>query len=151
MVSNAIRTRNSAIIIPKNINNLLQPMLRTTELGVEYHMKALEQAVADKFNDYMRDFCRYNGKTFQPLSLGGQDRDSADYLISSAEGFALIEFKHSETELTKEGKNSRKLLQKTRKSEKYTINVISSFGGIALAKIFAAHRIELKFATRVSL
>jgi hypothetical protein len=71
-------------------------------------MKALEQAVADTFNDYMRDLCRNAEKAFLPFSLGGQDRDSADYLISNAEGFALIEFKHSELELINEGKKSRR-------------------------------------------
>lgn len=82
-------------------------------------MKALEQAVADTFNDYMREICRAAGKAFQPFSLGGQDRDSADYLISNADGFALIEFKYSEAELINEGKKSRrknlcKLLQKNK-------------------------------------
>jgi hypothetical protein len=82
-------------------------------------MKLLEQSVADIFNDYMRDFCRDAGKKFQPFSLGGQDRDSADYLISNSDGFALVEFKYSELELIKEGKKPRrkklcKLLQENK-------------------------------------
>lgn len=67
-----------------------------------------EQAVADIFNDYMRERCDEVGANFHSFSLGGQDRDSADYLISNATGFALIEFKHSEAELSKEGLKSRR-------------------------------------------
>lgn len=86
-------------------------------------MKLNEQAVADIFNDYMRIACHDAGKAFQPFALGGQDRDSADYLISNAEGFALIEFKYSELQLINEGKKPRreklcKLLQENKEMRK---------------------------------
>lgn len=84
-------------------------------------MTHLEQSVADIFNDYMRVRCNGAGKNFHPFSLGGQDRDAgADYLISNAAGFALIEFKYSEAELASEGDKPRRkqlclLLRKNRK------------------------------------
>jgi hypothetical protein len=84
-------------------------------------MTHLEQSVADIFNDYMRDRCSGAGKAFHPFSLGGQDRDAgADYLISNAAGFALIEFKYSEAELANERDKPRRkqlclLLHKSKK------------------------------------
>ncbi|WP_295942331.1 hypothetical protein [uncultured Xanthomonas sp.] len=67
-----------------------------------------EQAIADIFNDYMRERCQEQGQPFQAFGLGGQDRDAADYLIAGAHGFALIEFKHSESAITSEGKKPRR-------------------------------------------
>lgn len=72
-------------------------------------MRKLEQAVADIFNNAMRERCQSSGTTFHSFSLGGQDRDvGADYLISNAEAFALIEFKNSESELGSEGLKPRR-------------------------------------------
>lgn len=72
-------------------------------------MTQLEQSVADIFNGYMHERSCSVGKKYHYFSLGGQDRDAgADYLVSNSNGFALIEFKHSESELPSEGTKLRR-------------------------------------------
>lgn len=51
----------------------------------------------------MRIACHDAGKAFKPFALGGQDSDSADYLISNAEGFALINLIENHPALFEEG------------------------------------------------
>lgn len=68
----------------------------------------LEQSVADQFNQYMGSKLQERGKSFYSFSLGGQDRDTGDYLISDVNGFALIEFKYTEAQFKDEGRKSRR-------------------------------------------
>lgn len=69
-----------------------------------------EQSVADAFNEYMRERAKQLGRRVHSFSLDGQDRDAgADYLLTDANRFALVEFKYSEGNLVSEKHKSRRL------------------------------------------
>lgn len=69
----------------------------------------LEPEVANVFDRYMERQCIKAGVPYRSFRLGGQDRDAgADFLITDATGFALVEFKHSQAQLRDEGKKERR-------------------------------------------
>jgi hypothetical protein len=66
-------------------------------------MRNHEQGVADKFNAFLRRAGERQGIAVHDFSLGGQDRDAgADYLLSDASRFALVEFKFREADIRDE-------------------------------------------------
>lgn len=71
-------------------------------------MNHLEQGVADLFNRRMCDNLRLRGVGFHAFSLGGQDRDAADYLVSDSACFSLIEFKYTEAQFRDERNKPRR-------------------------------------------
>lgn len=69
-----------------------------------------EQSLADAFNGYMRETAKRLGRRVHSFSLDGQDRDAgADYLLTDANRFALVEFKFSEGSLVSEKHKPRRL------------------------------------------
>lgn len=81
----------------------------------------IEQSIADSFNASMKNMLAIHNLAYHFFSLGGQDKIAgADYLISNASGFALIEFKAREGTLITERVKQRRetlclLLQKNKK------------------------------------
>jgi hypothetical protein len=69
-----------------------------------------EQSVADEFNKFLRKRAELLGQHVHSFSLDGQDRDAgADYLLTDASRFALVEFKSSATDLMSEKLKDRRL------------------------------------------
>jgi len=69
-----------------------------------------EQSIANEFNSYMRDRAMMLGYNIHSFSLDGQDRDvGADYVLSDASRFALVEFKYQFANLISEKHKSRRL------------------------------------------
>jgi hypothetical protein len=66
-----------------------------------------EQALIDIFHDHLRLAALAANKPFHPFSLDGQDRDTADYLLSDADRFSLVEYKWDA--VTSEGRKHRRL------------------------------------------
>lgn len=69
-----------------------------------------EQSLADQFNGFMRDRAAWLGYNIHSFSLDGQDRDvGADYVLSDASRFALVEFKYQFANLLSERAKPRRL------------------------------------------
>jgi hypothetical protein len=69
-----------------------------------------EQSLADAFNGFMREQALELGGRVHSFSLDGQDRDAgADYLLTDANRFALVEFKYLAEGLKSENRKSRRL------------------------------------------
>lgn len=83
------------------------PKLQMTHLNTG---KNHEQALADEFHDFMKDFAKESNRAFHRFSFDGQDREyGADYLLSSESRFAIVEFKWSANDLVSEKKKARRL------------------------------------------
>jgi hypothetical protein len=73
-------------------------------------MASHEQSFADEFNAYMKREAQSRGMRVHTFSLDGQDRDAgADYVITDASRFALVEFKYTESSLVSEASKPRRL------------------------------------------
>ena len=69
-----------------------------------------EQSLADAFNVFMRGQALERGYRFHSFSLDGQDRDTgADYVLTDADRFSIVEFKYTERDLVSEGHKPRRL------------------------------------------
>lgn len=69
-----------------------------------------EQSLADQFNGFMRDRATRLGYNIHSFSLDGQDRDvGADYVLSDASRFALVEFKYQFANLVSERTKPKRL------------------------------------------
>lgn len=69
-----------------------------------------EQSFADMFRDYMKEEASKYGSKFHSFSLDGQDRDAgADYLLTNAHRFTIVEFKYNETSLVSEQYKPKRL------------------------------------------
>jgi hypothetical protein len=69
-----------------------------------------EQSLADIFSAFMQKKAPDYGCRFHAFSLDGQDRDAgADYLLTDAARFAIVEFKYSKQDLVSEGFKPRRL------------------------------------------
>ncbi|CUR78199.1 hypothetical protein [Achromobacter xylosoxidans] len=69
-----------------------------------------EQSLADLFNKYIAGKAQELDVGFHSFSLDGQDRDAgADYVLTDAHQFSLIEFKYAETDLKSEARKPRRL------------------------------------------
>jgi hypothetical protein len=72
-------------------------------------MPAHEQSVADEFNRYLGEHAARFGMMFKPFALSGQDRDAAaDYLVTTASRFSLIEFKYRTSNIRDESAKWRR-------------------------------------------
>jgi len=72
-------------------------------------MRSHEQGVADKFNAFLRRAGERQSVAVHDFSLDGQDRDAgADYLLSDASRFALMEFKFREVNIRDEADKPRR-------------------------------------------
>jgi hypothetical protein len=72
-------------------------------------MLDMEQATIDGFNKSMSAYAQSMAQPYDYFSLAGQDRDAADYLLSTQNQFALVEFKFTEKTLDAESKKWRRL------------------------------------------
>ena len=69
-----------------------------------------EQSLADLFRNFMQAKALEYGCRFHSFSLDGQDRDTgADYVLTDAYRFAIVEFKYSERDLVSEKSKPRRL------------------------------------------
>lgn len=69
-----------------------------------------EQSFADSFNAFMRSKAPQYGCSFHSFSVDGQDRDAgADYVLTDANRFAIVEFKYTSRDLLSEKKKQRRL------------------------------------------
>lgn len=68
-----------------------------------------EPGIIDGFNDFMRDFAVTQDQKYGRYALAGQDRYTADYLLSAQNRYSLVEFKYSEDSLTAENRKPRRL------------------------------------------
>lgn len=76
---------------------------------LEFFLKH-EQSFADSFNAFMKRRSSEIGRQFHSFSLDGQDRDAgADYVLTDANRFAIVEFKYSEKDLVSEKQKPRRL------------------------------------------
>lgn len=68
-----------------------------------------EQSLADIFRRFMETEAPRHGCCFHSFSLDGQDRDTgADYVLTDADRFAIVEFKYSERDLVSEKAKPRR-------------------------------------------
>lgn len=69
-----------------------------------------EQSFADEFNKFMREKALARGMRIHAFSLDGQDRDAgADYVLTDANRFAMVEFKYTASSLISESHKPRRL------------------------------------------
>ncbi|ENI0244912.1 hypothetical protein ABXI34_002444 [Salmonella enterica] len=69
-----------------------------------------EQSLADMFRDFMREQSHAAGCRFHAFSLDGQDRDTgADYVLTDADRFAIVEFKYTDKNLVSEKYKPKRL------------------------------------------
>jgi hypothetical protein len=69
-----------------------------------------EQSCADAFNAFMRDNAPTYNCRFHSFSLDGQDRDAgADYVLTDADRFAIVEFKYTQDALVSERHKPKRL------------------------------------------
>jgi hypothetical protein len=84
-----------------------------------------EQAVIDSFNDFFKQRARDRNINLRSFPLSGQDIiTGADYLFSDETKFALVEFKYSTSEISRERHKSKrftlcKLLEENQQMKKY--------------------------------
>lgn len=70
-----------------------------------------EQSTADSFNSFMRLKAHHFNCSFHAFSVDGQDRDAGgDYVLTNSTQFAIIEFKHTYSDLLNEKKKKRRLM-----------------------------------------
>lgn len=73
-------------------------------------MASHEQSFADEFNKFMRERALARGRQVYAFSLDGQDRDvGADYVLTDANRFAMVEFKYTASNLISESHKPRRL------------------------------------------
>lgn len=73
--------------------------------------RKMEQAAIDRFNEAMRGEAALLLLDFHSFPLCGQDEDAgADYLLSDAHRFALVEFKADKVSIKKEGRKPRRAI-----------------------------------------
>ncbi|WP_437645394.1 hypothetical protein [Sorangium sp. So ce362] len=81
-----------------------------------------EQAVADALNRFLSRKAAKFGRNIHSLALDGQDRDAGDYLLTDESEFAIIEFKHTDVDISLKKKKKNKKPRRLRPCESLEAN-----------------------------